>query len=77
MQRHSWCGFANEGDRKRFDRLIARMRRSGYLSQDFPILAALVDEADGKLFRSNSNNVTHVVQMYVTISPVSLNIATE
>src|SRR6218665_1345935 len=57
----AWYGFANEGDRKRLERLIARMRRCGYLPRDFPSLAALVDEADRKLFRSISHNPTHVL----------------
>src|SRR6218665_3328625 len=42
----AWYGFANEGGRKRLERLLARMRRCGYLPRDFPCLAALVDGAD-------------------------------
>src|SRR6218665_1279565 len=33
----AWYGFANEGDRKRLDHLIAR-KRCGYLPRDFPCL---------------------------------------
>src|SRR6218665_1450210 len=60
----AWYGFANEGDLKRLDRLIARprMRRCGYLPWDFPCLVALIDEVNGKLFRSISHNFTHVLR---------------
>src|SRR6218665_4188060 len=30
----AWWGFAGEGDRQRLERLITRMRRSGYLPTD-------------------------------------------
>src|SRR6218665_1434704 len=36
----AWWGFAGEGDSHRLERLVARMRRSGYLPPDFPDLAA-------------------------------------
>ena len=39
-------GFASEGDRQRIERLVARMRRSGYLPSGFPDLATPVEEAD-------------------------------
>src|SRR6218665_2858071 len=32
----AWWGFAGEGDRIHLKRLIARMRRRGYLPDDFP-----------------------------------------
>ena len=46
----AWWGFAGEGDRQRLERLITRMRLSGYLPSDFPDLATLIEEADCKLY---------------------------
>lgn len=45
------------------------MQQSGYLPQDFPSLTALVDEADGKLFRPISNNPTHHLHHYFIDKP--------
>jgi len=42
----AWWGFDGESERQRLERLVARMRRSGYLPSDFPDLATLVEEAD-------------------------------
>src|SRR6218665_306593 len=47
------------------------MRHYGYLPRDFPCLAALVDEADRKLFRSISHNPTHVLHHYFIDKPGS------
>ena len=60
----AWWGFAGEGDRQRLERLIARMRRSGYLPSDFPDLATLVEEADCKLYTNLRRSNTHVLRHY-------------
>src|SRR6218665_2969989 len=67
----AWYGFANEGDGKRLERLISRMRRCGYLPRHFPCIAALVGEADRKLFRSTSHNPTHVLRHHFIDKPES------
>jgi len=56
---------------KHLERLIARMWCCGYLPRDFPCLAALVDEADRKLFRSISHNPTHILHHYFIDKPES------
>jgi len=65
----AWWGFAGEGDRHRLERLVARMRRSGYLPPDFPDLATLVEDADTKLFNSIRHNSTHVLRHYLIDKP--------
>ncbi len=62
----AWWGFAGEGDRQRLERLVARMRRSGYLHNthvpsDFPVLVTLVEETDCKLYKKKytSHAATH------------------
>ena len=65
----AWWGFAGEGDRHRLERLVARMRRSGYLPPDFPDLATLVEDADTKLFNSIRRNSTHVLRHYLVDKP--------
>ena len=66
----AWWGFAGEGDRHRLERLVARMRRSGYLPPDFPDLAILVEDADTKLLNSIRHNSTHVLRHYLIDKPV-------
>ena|SRR6218665_3390729 len=55
----AWWGFAGKGDC--LGRLLARMRRGGYLLSDFPTIESFVDEADRKLFKfiSQSHRPTH------------------
>ena len=65
-----WWGFADEGYRRRLERLVARMRRSGYLPPDFPNLATLVEDADTKLFNSIRHNSIHVLGHYLADNPV-------
>jgi len=66
----AWWGFAGEGDRHRLKRLVARMRRSGYLPPDFPDLATLVEDADTKLFNSIRHNSNYVLRHYLVDKPV-------
>src|SRR6218665_3952039 len=65
----AWWGFAGEGDRQRLGLLLSRMRRGGYLPSEFPTIESLVDEADRKLFRSTSQNRTHVLRHLFTVKP--------
>src|SRR6218665_143271 len=60
----AWWGFAGEGDHQRLERLIARMRRNGYLPSDVPDLATLVEEADCKLYTNVRCSNTHVLRHY-------------
>src|SRR6218665_1252832 len=57
----AWWGFAGEWDRHRLERLVARMRRSGYLPSAFLDLAALAEDADTKLFNTIRHSSTHVL----------------
>src|SRR6218665_2633937 len=50
----AWWGFASLGDRQRFERLLARLRRCGFLPCDFPSIETLANEADRKLLKSIS-----------------------
>jgi len=63
-------GIRRQGDRRRLERLVARMRRGEYLPPDFPDLATLVEGADAKLFNSIRNNSTHVLRHYLIDKPV-------
>ena len=58
-------GIRGEGDRHRLERLVARIRRSGYLPPDFQDLATLVEDADTKLFNSIRYNSTHALRHYL------------
>ena len=55
-------GFSSKGDRQRFGKLLARLRRWGYLPYDFPSVKTLADEADRKLFRSITQCQSHVLR---------------
>src|SRR6218665_567164 len=55
---------------QRLERLVAKMRRSGYLPSDFPDLTTLVEEADCKLFKNVRRSNTHVLRHYITGKPV-------
>src|SRR6218665_270747 len=60
----AWWGFATEKQRNRPDRLLRGLRRCGFLPVDFPLFAALVTEADLRLFKSISANPYHVLRHY-------------
>ena len=70
-------GFAGEGDRQRLERLIARMRRNGYLPTDFPDLATLAEDADHNLFNSIRRNKTRVLRHYFVEKPISTRLLCE
>ena len=48
----AWWGVCGEGDRLSLERLIARMRRRGYLPSDSPNIESLAGEAERRLFES-------------------------
>src|SRR6218665_1632877 len=73
----AWWGFAGEGDRQRFERLITRMSRSGYLPTDFPDFATLAEDADYNLFNSIRSNKTHVLRHYFIEKPISTRLLRE
>src|SRR6218665_653159 len=65
-------GLAGEGDRRlRLERLIARIRRRGYLPSDFPNIASLAEEADRRLFKSIIQCQTHVLRHLFIDMPTS------
>src|SRR6218665_4001403 len=65
----AWWGFVGEGDRLRLERLIARMRRRGYLPSDFPNIASLAEEADRRLSKSIIQCQTLFYVIYLLTSP--------
>src|SRR6218665_3653195 len=67
----AWWGFVGEGERQRFERLITRMRRSGYLPTDFPDFVTLAEDADHNLFNSIRRNKAHVLRHYFVEKPIS------
>src|SRR6218665_2903976 len=70
----AWWGhwrFAGKGDRQRLERLITRMRRSGYLPTDFPNSTTLAQDADYDLFNSIRRKKTHVLRHYFVEKPIS------
>src|SRR6218665_1206537 len=58
----AWWGFAGVGDRQRLERLVARLRRMGYMPTDFPSVESLAEEADRKLFKSISQCTSHALR---------------
>src|SRR6218665_1503603 len=66
-----WWGFAGIGDRQRFERLLARLRRCGFLPRDFPSIETLANEADRKLLKSISQCPSHVLRYLLIEKPAS------
>src|SRR6218665_265427 len=73
----AWWGYDGEGDCQRLERLITRMRRSGYLPMDFPDFATLAEDADHNLFNSIRRNKTHVLRHYFVEKPISTRLLRE
>src|SRR6218665_459913 len=67
----AWWGFAGIGDRQRFERLLARLRRCGFLPYDFPSIETLANEADRKLLKSISQCPSHVLRHLLIEKPTS------
>src|SRR6218665_1355158 len=64
-----WWGFAGVGDSQRLERLVARLRRMGYLPTDFPNVETLAEEADRNLFKSISQCPSHVLRHLLQDKP--------
>jgi hypothetical protein len=58
----AWWGFTTASDRARIERLLARVRRSGYLREDSPTAAEMADQADTRLLAAVSRNDFHVLR---------------
>ena len=67
----AWWGFVGVGDRQRLERLVARLRRMGYLLTDFPSVETLAEEADRNLFKTISQCPSHVLRHLLTDKPTS------
>src|SRR6218665_1359765 len=57
----AWWGFTSAADRIKLERLVARLRRSGYLPADHPSFENLAMIADQRLYRSIVRNPYHVL----------------
>src|SRR6218665_3613556 len=67
----AWWGFAGEGGRQRLERLVARLRRMGYLPTDFPSVETLALEADRNIFKTISQCPSHVLRHLLKDKPTS------
>jgi len=54
-------GFTTIRDRVRLERLVRRLRRAGYLSENAPSFAKMVESAEKRLFRAIVTNPGHVL----------------
>jgi len=63
----AWWEFAGQ----RLERLVARLRRMGYLPTDFPSVETLAEEADRNLFKTISQCPSHVLRHLLTDKPTS------
>src|SRR6218665_586325 len=61
----SWWGFSSAKDRSRMERLINKLKRSGFLPESAPSAAALAGEAEQRLFRAVISDPTHVLQKHL------------
>src|SRR6218665_2937931 len=61
----SWWGFSSAQDRSRMERLINKLKRSGFLPVSAPSAAVLAGEADQPLFRAVISDTTHVLQKHL------------
>ena len=57
----AWWGFMTICDRERLERLVRRLRRVGYLSEDASSFAQMVESAQKQLFRAIVTNPSHVL----------------
>jgi hypothetical protein len=63
-----WFGFLNEESKKRCQAVLNRMKRAGYLGEDFKSFTELCEEADAGLFKAVISNPDHV--MYQLLPPL-------
>ena len=61
----SWWGFSSAKDRSLMERLINKLKRSGFLPESAPSAAALAGEADERLFRAVISDPTHVLRKHL------------
>ena len=60
--------FLNEESKKRCQAVLNRMKRAGYLGEDFKSFAEMCEEADVGLFKAVTSNPDHV--MYKLLPPL-------
>src|SRR6218665_3909635 len=60
----AWWGFTSAADRSKLERLLARLRRAGYLPADHPSFENLAMIADQRLYRSIVRNSYHVLRRF-------------
>ena len=66
-----WLGFLNEESKKRCQAVLNRMKRAGFLGEDFKSFAELCEEADVGLFKAVTSNPDHVIiVMYQLLPPL-------
>src|SRR6218665_273409 len=61
----SWRGFSSAKDRSRMERLINKLKRSGFLPESAPSAVALAGEADQRLFKTLISHPTHVLRKHL------------
>src|SRR6218665_1880645 len=57
----AWWDFSSAEDQSPMERLINKLKRSGFLPESAPSAAALAGEADERLFRAVISDPTHVL----------------
>src|SRR6218665_550549 len=60
----AWWGFTSAADRSKLERLVARLRRGGYLMADHSSFENLAMIADRRLYRSFVRNPYHVLRRF-------------
>src|SRR6218665_151300 len=71
----SWWGYTSAADRSKLERLVARLRRGGYLPAVHPSFGNLAMIADQRLYRSIIHNPYHVLRrFFLEKAPTSYNI---
>src|SRR6218665_1204313 len=57
----SWWGFSSAQDRSRMERLINKLKHTGFLPESAPSAVALAGEADERLFRAMISDPSYVL----------------
>src|SRR6218665_1391686 len=60
----AWWGYTSPVDRSKLERLVARLRRGGYLPADHPSFENLAMKADQRLYRSIVRDPYHVLRRF-------------
>src|SRR6218665_1473305 len=61
----SWWSCSSAQDRSRVERLLNKLKRSGFLPESAPSSAALAGEAEQRLFRVVISGPTHVLRKHL------------